>query len=110
MVYMLYWVCCLVVCRVVCIFGVIVVFQLVSVCFFFFKQKTAYEMRISDWSSDVCSSDLFQFSSAAGTTGNSKEKQTMRKVLVLYYSTRSEERRVGKECVSTCRSRWSPYH
>src|SRR3546814_7919364 len=34
-----------------------------SVCicfFFFFKQKTAYEMRISDWSSDVCSSDLLQ--------------------------------------------------
>src|SRR3546814_20110220 len=31
-------------------------------CFvFFFKQKTAYEMRISDWSSDVCSSDLFYF-------------------------------------------------
>src|SRR3546814_2849534 len=30
-----------------------------SVCFFVFKQKTAYEMRISDWSSDVCSSDLF---------------------------------------------------
>src|SRR3546814_2619052 len=28
------------------------------VLFFFFKQKTAYEMRISDWSSDVCSSDL----------------------------------------------------
>src|SRR3546814_9324860 len=27
---------------------------------FFFKQKTAYEMRISDWSSDVCSSDLFE--------------------------------------------------
>src|SRR3546814_7446918 len=27
-------------------------------CFFFFKQKTAYELRISDWSSDVCSSDL----------------------------------------------------
>src|SRR3546814_6069067 len=30
-----------------------------SFFFFFFKQKTAYEMRISDWSSDVCSSDLF---------------------------------------------------
>src|SRR3546814_3428183 len=29
-----------------------------KMCFFFFKQKTAYEMRISDWSSDVCSSDL----------------------------------------------------
>src|SRR3546814_3417211 len=33
-------------------------FNGLSVCFFFFKQKTAYEMRISDWSSDVCSSDL----------------------------------------------------
>src|SRR3546814_1907718 len=33
-------------------------YGVVSCCFFFFKQKTAYEMRISDWSSDVCSSDL----------------------------------------------------
>src|SRR3546814_18047421 len=33
--------------------------------FFFFKQKTAYEMRISDWSSDVCSSDLFENAFAA---------------------------------------------
>src|SRR3546814_3583107 len=32
--------------------------HLILFCFFFFKQKTAYEMRISDWSSDVCSSDL----------------------------------------------------
>src|SRR3546814_17575809 len=31
---------------------------MLHICFFFFKQKTAYEMRISDWSSDVCSSDL----------------------------------------------------
>src|SRR3546814_13865050 len=38
-------------------------FMLMFFCFFFFKQKTAYEMRISDWSSDVCSSDLFQGSS-----------------------------------------------
>src|SRR3546814_6360028 len=30
------------------------------ICYFFFKQKTAYEMRISDWSSDVCSSDLIR--------------------------------------------------
>src|SRR3546814_20847370 len=41
--------------------------------FFFFKQKTAYEMRISDWSSDVCSSDLFEKSlggiAKGGTTG-----------------------------------------
>src|SRR3546814_15222910 len=32
--------------------------DLIAILFFFFKQKTAYEMRISDWSSDVCSSDL----------------------------------------------------
>src|SRR3546814_5422659 len=34
------------------------IFIWIVICFFFFKQKTAYEMRISDWSSDVCSSDL----------------------------------------------------
>src|SRR3546814_5276887 len=34
------------------------VYYIVCGTFFFFKQKTAYEMRISDWSSDVCSSDL----------------------------------------------------
>src|SRR3546814_6856133 len=33
-------------------------FRISLYCFFFFKQKTAYDMRISDWSSDVCSSDL----------------------------------------------------
>src|SRR3546814_4247850 len=45
----------------------LVLFRLVLLCvltvvfsFFFFKQKTAYEMRISDWSSDVCSSDLLR--------------------------------------------------
>src|SRR3546814_5752141 len=32
--------------------------RVMYIYFFFFKQKTAYEMRISDWSSDVCSSDL----------------------------------------------------
>src|SRR3546814_8589560 len=37
--------------------------------FFFFKQKTAYEMRISDWSSDVCSSDLNALGQAAGLAG-----------------------------------------
>src|SRR3546814_1612695 len=35
-------------------------YSIYCVFFFFFKQKTAYEMRISDWSSDVCSSDLIQ--------------------------------------------------
>src|SRR3546814_6820769 len=37
-------------------------------CFFFFKQKTAYEMRISDWSSDVCSSDLCHGPTGAGVS------------------------------------------
>src|SRR3546814_5585456 len=39
------------------------------ICFFFFKQKTAYEMRISDWSSDVCSSDLGRLSRPMSLTG-----------------------------------------
>src|SRR3546814_9763846 len=52
---------------VLLLYSHIVVFMIVMLfCFFFFKQKTAYEMRISDWSSDVCSSDL---SSAAALTG-----------------------------------------
>src|SRR3546814_5003981 len=42
---------------------------MLCVCFFFFKQKTAYEMRISDWSSDVCSSDLFLCMAFAQLTG-----------------------------------------
>src|SRR3546814_14603857 len=41
----------------------------VSLSFFFFKQKTAYEMRISDWSSDVCSSDLLAGSTPAVADG-----------------------------------------
>src|SRR3546814_4930382 len=90
-----------------------------GMCFFFCKQKTAYEMRISDWSSDVCSSDLDV--ETAKKTGRTQFEAMLkylrghpgvRHLLVektdrLY---RSEERRVGKECVSTCRSRWSPYH
>src|SRR3546814_4305166 len=40
------------------IFIMYFVFSILFLVFFFFKQKTAYEMRISDWSSDVCSSDL----------------------------------------------------
>src|SRR3546814_4998463 len=72
--------------------------------FFFFKQKTAYEMRISDWSSDVCSSDLFF--PGAFDAGNPRKGGAFS----LIDERRSEERRVGKECVSTCRSRWSPYH
>src|SRR3546814_10994553 len=100
--------------------------------FFLFKQKTAYEMRISDWSSDVCSSDLASPaelsclpSAIASSSGIEKStcigsnwRIVVSKVLAVTKlpletarsPVRSEERRVGKECVSTCRSRWSPYH
>src|SRR3546814_5051174 len=87
---------------------------LIYVCvFFFFKQKTAYEMRISDWSSDVCSSDLAR-SRARGRAQGEVERAPCAadgdRRLLRSAHDRSEERRVGKECVSTCRSRWSPYH
>src|SRR3546814_7749448 len=87
--------------------------------FFFLKQKTAYELRISDWSSDVCSSDLkigIARDEAASLHVRETEQADIRAVearhqRVLQYAVRrSEERRVGKECVSTCRSRWSPTH
>src|SRR3546814_4291288 len=75
--------------------------------FFFFNQKTAYELRISDWSSDVCSSDLnLPVALPAGGFVPLSELAE----ISLAVSPRSEESRVGKECVSTCRSRWSPYH
>src|SRR3546814_20565143 len=88
--------------------------------FFFFKQKTAYEMRISDLSSDVCSSDLRELRDAQGPRriGRARKIQGVSeghggqspRPGQLQEFQRSEERRVGKECVSTCRSRWSPYH
>src|SRR3546814_13553610 len=104
---------------------------------FFFKQKTAYEMRISDWSSDVCSSDLDALAAdidqrtgrhlavhhqALGIQlaemfpgrpmGNEIgiRQQHARRILMGPENARSEKRRVGKECVSTCKSRWSPYN
>src|SRR3546814_8913248 len=86
---------------------------LFSSLIFFFKQKTAYEMRISDWSSDVCSSDLAGMQEAEGQREQRRIQSIevgFRLIKVLERAGRSEERRVGKECVSTCRSRWSPYH
>src|SRR3546814_7545444 len=111
---------------------------------FFFKQKTAYEMRISDWSSDVCSSDLWDaylhsecdridaWVELATPADVDRYREYLRHYAAeqqrlgrfswppnirlrnltdwLAYLQRSEERRVGKECVSTCRSWWSPYH
>src|SRR3546814_6482453 len=99
--------------------------------FFFFKQKTAYEMRISDWSSDVCSSDLALWGnngadSILGQAGDDAIYGNQGDDTVdggdgadsifggqgndsLHGGNdadRSEERRVGQECVSTCRSRW----
>src|SRR3546814_14782101 len=106
--------------------------------FFFFKQKTAYEMRISDWSSDVCPADgprrprpRLLFSGLS----ERRNPHSRKGVVVCDVQTppslhgapgarsafhrhgawfpsprRSEERRVGNESVSTCRSRWSRYH
>src|SRR3546814_20532846 len=99
-------------------------------------------MRISDWSSDVCSSDLYdstaqrgleRYTAAIGgmsyprnqrwhglvtTNGELNRLPEVQRwceyatdrLFAMRYASRSEERRVGKECVSTCRSRWSPYH
>src|SRR3546814_12448016 len=97
-------------------------------------------MRISDCSSDVCSSDLQIFGLAIAEDASPKGDHPPARVadrdhqpaaeavigfLVVdrdqhprfdkhrgreFLECRSEERRVGKECVSTCRSRWSPYH
>src|SRR3546814_2228752 len=104
----------------------------VLICFFFFKQKTAYELRISDWSSDVCSSDLRLADDArriilyrsgirrparrvgAGMVGPDPHglllgdgKADLEGGADIHAGKRrSEERRVGKECVSTGRSRW----
>src|SRR3546814_20747053 len=98
-------------------------------------------MRISDWSSDVCSSELaptgkpavvrrrLTASKTQRTPANPARRRsaffTADKLILqeaargpcvpehwpiaLNLQERSEERRVGKECVSTCRSRWSPY-
>src|SRR5213075_3312165 len=70
--------------------------------FFFFKQKTAYEITRRDWSSDVCSSDLD--AGYGPDSGVVMGSTTVR----LGPASRSEERRVGKECALLCRSRWSP--
>src|SRR3546814_20839215 len=97
-------------------------------------------MRISDWSSDVCSSDLRRRASMGIVKINDELHEEVRRASTvmcrsinaqaefwmkigmlaeasptlsfndIVKTQRSEERRVGKECVSTCRSRWSPYH
>src|SRR5213596_3981293 len=74
--------------------------------FFCFKQKTAYEIRPCDWSSDVCSSDLIH-TVARNTAGDCLVRPWTDNG---FLHQRSEERRVGKECTVLCRSRWWPYH
>src|SRR3546814_4893305 len=86
---------------------------------FFFKQKTAYDMRISDWSSDVCSSDRLQKIAVMlfpnPERGDPFWAESARTGFIgvgAYVAAmpRSEERRVGKASVITCRSRWWPSH
>src|SRR3546814_3684270 len=114
-----------------------------SMCLFvFFKQRTAYEMRISDWSSDVCSSDLgnaidqgktalfvatfrgayaplaenrddadieeILTTTCTEVANGTDEAEVKTKITDLAENNRSEERRVGKECVIPCRSRRTP--
>src|SRR3546814_16693710 len=97
-------------------------------------------MRISDWSSDLCSSDLaglleYEASVPGDRLGDRQEVFPRMELRLIVEADgardgvgearlpheggrepgprrrlSSEERRVGKECVSTCRSRWSPYH
>src|SRR3546814_12504893 len=90
-------------------------------------------MRISDWSSDVCSSDLVRQTrrlcthavgrheapplggeSHGAFAADHRARRTDRggryRAAPAALGLRSEERRVGKECVSTCKSRWSPYN
>src|SRR3546814_17641386 len=97
-------------------------------------------MRISDWSSDVCSSDLQQHLHRTGravwqrqlvhftesqllelgcgflarrqhtATYLARCSRSLLQNRSTVVNNRSEERRVGKECVSTCRSRWSPHN
>src|SRR3546814_3476106 len=109
----------------------------VVVLFFFFKQKTAYEMRISDWSSDVCSSDLLGLVNwvvpraaldaetdklarrlAAGPTAaydKAKRLFNAAHTNTIEAQLQMEGEQIGRascreRVCSTCRSRWSPYH
>src|SRR5690348_18094375 len=87
------------------------------VCLFFFSSRRRHTRWTGDWSSDVCSSDLYQFelptivddmlAHLEATPGALPLLQfTAARLWDTRDRTRSEERRVGKEC----RSRWSPCH
>src|SRR3712207_7053940 len=95
--------------------------RILFVCFFFFSSRRRHTRYWRDWSSDVCSSDLFPVSlisrieilkdgasalygsEAVGGVVNIFTRDDYQGMEI---GARSEERRVGKEC----RSRWSPYH
>src|SRR5213080_49499 len=74
---------------------------------FFFKQMTAYEIPLCDWSSDVCSSDLDH---PERRQLDRRQRGPLGRARAERRRQRSEERRVGKECIAVCRSRWSPHH
>src|SRR5256885_6169062 len=105
-------------------------FLIIREVFFFFSSRRRHTRLQGDWSSDVCSSDLYGQASASRDPGllvefgtrediataietarDAKQIVVTRSALVTTqlldsFDLRSEERRVGKEC----RSRWSPYH
>src|SRR5258706_8467011 len=87
----------------------------VQPCSFFFSSRRRHTRLVSDWSSDVCSSDLTDLIEAEVEIGRDKVSEVAARFGVERCDfdligerriERSEERRVGKEC----RSRWSPYH
>src|SRR3546814_1066329 len=81
--------------------------------FFFFKQKTAYEMRISDWSSDVCSSDLFPLPrDAVGRRAIERERMAaarFRKAAFQFGACAVEEQDADKIGRASCRERVCQY-
>src|SRR3546814_6618929 len=97
-----------------------------SLYFFFFKQKTAYEMRISDWSSDVCSSDLtvvvgVVIAALVARRWRAAGVGALAVAAAVGFATVAPQgHQVGtideigrascrERVCSTCRSRWSPY-
>src|SRR5262249_59160599 len=84
----------------------------VSRVFFFFSSRRRHTRLVSDWSSDVCSSDLAPSAVSISNSGDRSAAERgaggsyTKHARAMSSCVRSEERRVGKEC----RSRWAPYH
>src|SRR3546814_10849915 len=100
------------VCHVVSFTGLCQLCLFVSIffLFFFFKQKTAYEMRISDWSSDVCSSDLAPGGFEKSQKGTANRLENRHQGLARVSQTMAERHRVRKQIGrASCREKVCQY-